>query len=71
MLQKLEHGDMWALAIENAVGKLLNAFIVTDHNDSRILRACAREANYNNLQIIIHDFRRPRLFECQCSSLSS
>ena len=52
---------MWAIAIETAVGRLLNAFIVTDHKDSRILRACAREANYNHLQIIVHDFRRPRL----------
>ncbi|KAG6382819.1 hypothetical protein SASPL_157470 [Salvia splendens] len=59
--RELEHGDMWAIAIETAVGRLLNAFIVTDHKDSRILRACAREANYNHLQIIVHDFRRPRI----------
>ncbi|XP_057804660.1 structural maintenance of chromosomes protein 6B-like isoform X2 [Salvia miltiorrhiza] len=58
---QLEHGDMWAIAIENAVGRLLNTFIVTNHNDSRILRACAREANYNHLPIIVHDFRRPRI----------
>lgn len=60
-MQKLEHGDMWAIAIENAVGRVLNAFIVTDHKDALILRACAREANYNHLQIIIYDFSRPRL----------
>ncbi|KAL1566871.1 structural maintenance of chromosomes protein 6B-like [Salvia divinorum] len=58
---ELEHGDMWAIAIETAGGRLLNAFIVTDHKDSRILRACAREANYNHLQIIVHDFSRPRI----------
>ncbi|XP_047974212.1 LOW QUALITY PROTEIN: structural maintenance of chromosomes protein 6B-like [Salvia hispanica] len=58
---ELEHGDLWAIAIETAVGGLLNAFIVTDHKDSRILRACAREANYNHLQIIVHDFRRQRI----------
>ncbi|KZV51907.1 structural maintenance of chromosomes protein 6B-like [Dorcoceras hygrometricum] len=58
---KLEHGDMWSIAIESAVGRLLNAFIVTDHKDSLVLRACAREANYNHLQIIIYDFARPRM----------
>ncbi|XP_075484074.1 structural maintenance of chromosomes protein 6B-like isoform X2 [Primulina tabacum] len=58
---KLEHGDMWSIAIESAVGILLNAFIVTNHKDSRVLRACAREANYNHLQIIIYDFARPRM----------
>ncbi|CAK9135142.1 unnamed protein product [Ilex paraguariensis] len=57
----LIHDDKWALAIENAIGKLLNAFIVTDHKDSLLLRSCAREANYNYLQIIIYDFARPRL----------
>ncbi|KAA8539789.1 hypothetical protein F0562_026481 [Nyssa sinensis] len=57
----LVHGEMWALAVENAIGKLLNAFIVTDHKDSLLLRGCAREANYNHLQIIIYDFSRPRL----------
>lgn len=57
----LIQGDKWALAVENAIGKLLNAFIVTDHKDSLLLRACAREANYNYLQIIIYDFSRPRL----------
>ncbi|KAI3458312.1 hypothetical protein Pfo_014975 [Paulownia fortunei] len=58
---KLEHGDMWSIAIENAVGRVLNAFIVTDHKDALILRACTREANYNHLQIIIYDFSRPRI----------
>ncbi|XP_057952688.1 structural maintenance of chromosomes protein 6B-like isoform X2 [Malania oleifera] len=57
----LVHDDTWALAIENALGRLLNAFIVTDHKDSLLLRGCAREANYNHLQIIIYDFSRPRL----------
>ncbi|KAK9144386.1 hypothetical protein Sjap_004289 [Stephania japonica] len=54
-------GDAWALPVENAIGKLLNAFIVTDHKDSLILRNCAKEVRYNNLQIIIYDFSRPRL----------
>nr|DAD47780.1 TPA_asm: hypothetical protein HUJ06_017718 [Nelumbo nucifera] len=57
----LANGDMWAQAVENAIGKLLNAFIVTDHRDNLLLRECAREANYNHLQIIIYDFARPRL----------
>lgn len=62
---------MWAIAIENAVGRMLNAFIVTDYRDARILRTCAREANYNNVQIIIYDFRRPRLFACPQSIINS
>lgn len=57
----LVDGDKWGTAIESAIGKMLNAFIVTDHKDSLLLRACAREANYNNLQIIIYEFSRPRL----------
>ncbi|KAI8564575.1 hypothetical protein RHMOL_Rhmol03G0191100 [Rhododendron molle] len=59
--QTLVHGDMWAVAVESAVGKLLNAFIVTDHKDSVLLRGCAKEAGYNHLQIVIYDFARPRL----------
>ncbi|XP_015076680.1 structural maintenance of chromosomes protein 6B [Solanum pennellii] len=57
----LVDGDKWGTAIECAVGKVLNAFIVNDHKDSLLLRACAREANYNHLQIIIYEFSRPRL----------
>ncbi|PSS33185.1 Structural maintenance of chromosomes protein like [Actinidia chinensis var. chinensis] len=57
----LIHGDMWAVAVESAINKLLNAFIVTDHRDSVLLRGCAREVGYNHLQIIIYDFARPRL----------
>ncbi|WCJ36463.1 structural maintenance of chromosomes 6A [Euphorbia peplus] len=53
--------DRWGLAVENALGKLLNAFIVTNHKDSLLLRTCAREARYSNLQIFIYDFSRPRL----------
>ncbi|KAJ0793938.1 putative structural maintenance of chromosomes protein [Helianthus annuus] len=56
----LIQGDKWAVAVENAIGKLLNAFIVTDHKDSLVLRSCAREANYPYLQIIIYDFSIPR-----------
>ncbi|KAK1578542.1 hypothetical protein Q3G72_031095 [Acer saccharum] len=55
------NGDMWGPAVEQAIGRLLNAFIVTDHKDSLLLRGCAKEANYNNLQIFIYDFSRPRL----------
>lgn len=58
--QSLVDGDKWGTAIECAVGKVLNAFIVNDHKDSLLLRACAREANYNHLQIIIYEFSRPR-----------
>ncbi|KAL6007826.1 hypothetical protein ACLOJK_033329 [Asimina triloba] len=57
----LVNGDIWAVAIENAIGRLLNAFIVTDHKDSLLLRQCAKEANYQHLQIIIYDFDRPKL----------
>ncbi|XP_010062366.2 structural maintenance of chromosomes protein 6B [Eucalyptus grandis] len=57
----LIHGGQWAPAVENSIGRLLNAFIVTNHRDSLVLRGCAKEANYNNLQIIIYDFSRPRL----------
>ncbi|KAL6131829.1 hypothetical protein ACLB2K_070202 [Fragaria x ananassa] len=57
----LNDGDVWATTIEIAIGRLLNAFIVTDHKDSQLLRTCAREANYNHLQIIIYDFSLPRL----------
>ncbi|CAN6460828.1 unnamed protein product [Victoria cruziana] len=53
--------DVWALAIEHAIGKLLNAFIVTNHKDSLVLRECAKEANYHNLQIVIYNFDRPLL----------
>ncbi|XP_074291145.1 structural maintenance of chromosomes protein 6B-like isoform X2 [Silene latifolia] len=56
----LSHGDEWAFAVENAVGKLLNAFIVTSVKDSHILRSCARQARYDYLQIIIYDFSIPR-----------
>ncbi|WOL06207.1 structural maintenance of chromosomes protein 6B-like [Canna indica] len=57
----LVNGDIWAFAVDCAIGRLLDAFIVTNHKDSLLLRACSREANYNNLQIIIYDFSRPRL----------
>ncbi|PIA35639.1 hypothetical protein AQUCO_03500177v1 [Aquilegia coerulea] len=53
--------EMWGAAAEIALGKLLNAFIVTNHKDSLLLRACAREARYSNLQIIIYEFGRPKL----------
>uniref|UniRef100_A0A1J3I1T9 Structural maintenance of chromosomes protein 6 n=1 Tax=Noccaea caerulescens TaxID=107243 RepID=A0A1J3I1T9_NOCCA len=57
----LVNGNKWASAVEQALGNLLNAFIVTDHKDSLTLRGCANEAGYRNLKIIIYDFSRPRL----------
>ncbi|VVB13603.1 unnamed protein product [Arabis nemorensis] len=57
----LVNGNKWASTVEQALGNLLNAFIVTDHEDSLTLRRCANEANYKNLKIIIYDFSRPRL----------
>lgn len=56
----MANGDVWASAVESAIGKLLNAFIVTEHRDSLLLKRCAAEARYNNLQIIIYDFTIPR-----------
>ncbi|KAG9452307.1 hypothetical protein H6P81_005211 [Aristolochia fimbriata] len=53
--------DKWGLAIETAIGKLLNAFIVTNHKDSLLLRRCAKAANYHNLDIFIYDFSKPKL----------
>ncbi|KAL4561416.1 hypothetical protein LXL04_033582 [Taraxacum kok-saghyz] len=40
-------------------GRFLLKIIVTDHKDSRLLRAYAREANYHHLQILINDFSIP------------
>ncbi|XP_078448137.1 structural maintenance of chromosomes protein 6A-like isoform X2 [Wolffia australiana] len=57
----LSNGGVWSLAVETAIGRLLDAFVVTNHGDSLILRSCAKEANYSNVQIIIYDFSRPRL----------
>lgn len=52
--------DSWSVAIEYALGRLLDAFIVSCHKDSLVLRECAKEVNYRNLQIIIYDFTKPR-----------
>ncbi|KAK7255916.1 hypothetical protein RIF29_29344 [Crotalaria pallida] len=57
----LLNGDKWALAVEHAIGLMLNSFIVTDYKDHHLLKQCAKEAHYDNLQIIIYDFSRPRL----------
>ncbi|MQM03168.1 hypothetical protein Taro_035941, partial [Colocasia esculenta] len=59
--ETLLNGGTWSMAVETAIGRLLDAFIVTDHKDSLVLRNCAKEANYTSLQIIIYDFSRPRL----------
>ncbi|KAF0912252.1 hypothetical protein E2562_013204 [Oryza meyeriana var. granulata] len=53
--------ESWSFAVECALGRLLDAFIVSCHGDSVILRQCAKEVNYHNLQIIIYDFAKPRL----------
>ncbi|CAL5212017.1 unnamed protein product [Lathyrus oleraceus] len=58
---KLRGGNKWAVAVEHAIGRMLNSFIVTDHKDFRLLKQCAKEANYDHLQIIIYDFSTPRL----------
>ncbi|KAG5013810.1 hypothetical protein JHK82_025944 [Glycine max] len=58
---KLLHGNKWALAVEHAIGRLLNSFIVTDHADCRLLKQCAKEAHFGHLQIIVYDFSIPRL----------
>jgi structural maintenance of chromosomes protein 6 len=50
--------DCWSLAVDCALGRLLDAFIVTCHEDLLLLRDCGKEANYHNNQIIIHDFAR-------------
>ncbi|XP_022771788.1 structural maintenance of chromosomes protein 6B-like isoform X2 [Durio zibethinus] len=60
-LQTLVDGDTWAPAVEQAIGKLLNAFIVTNSKDASALRECAKEARYNYFPIVIHKFSRPRL----------
>ncbi|XP_045829439.1 structural maintenance of chromosomes protein 6A [Trifolium pratense] len=58
---KLLNGNKWAVAVEHAIGRMLNSFIVTDHKDFRLLKQCANEVNYGHLQIIIYDFSTPRL----------
>ena len=61
LTQTLINGDIWALAVDCAIGRFLDAFIVTNHKDCLALRACAKEAKYHNLFIIVYDFSRPRL----------
>ncbi|KAG2589578.1 structural maintenance of chromosomes protein 6B-like isoform X3 [Panicum virgatum] len=53
--------NCWSLAVDCALGRLLDAFIVSCHKDSLVLRECAKEVKYHNLQIIIYDFSKPRL----------
>lgn len=61
------NANKWAVAVEHAIGKLLNSFIVTDHKDFRLLKQCAKEVNYGHLQIIIYDFSTPRYTICSLS----
>ncbi|XP_057456983.1 structural maintenance of chromosomes protein 6A-like [Lotus japonicus] len=58
---KLLHGKQWAVAIEYAIGRLFNSFIVTDYDDFRLLKKYAMQARYGDLRIIIYDFSTPRL----------
>ncbi|KAM7252281.1 hypothetical protein ACFE04_024164 [Oxalis oulophora] len=57
----LVNGDKWAPAVEQAIGRLLDAFIVTDHKDLQVLKRCANQINYRNLQIFIYNFSTPKL----------
>ena len=59
LMQQLA-SDCWSLAVDCALGRLLDAFIVSCHKDSLVLRECAKEVKYHNLQIIIYDFAKPR-----------
>ncbi|XP_066390025.1 structural maintenance of chromosomes protein 6B-like isoform X6 [Miscanthus floridulus] len=62
--------DFWSIAIECALGSFLDAFIVSCHKDLLVLRECAKEVNYRNLQIIIYDFAKPRV-QIPCHLLPS
>lgn len=46
----------WGVAVQHIIGKMLDCFIVNNHNDEIILRRIAGE----NLKIIIINFTRPR-----------
>ena len=59
LMQQLA-SNCWSLAVDCALGRLLDAFIVSCHKDSLVLRECAKEVKYHNLQIIIYDFSKPR-----------
>ncbi|KAE8660734.1 Protein disulfide-isomerase 5-3 [Hibiscus syriacus] len=48
------NGDTWAPAVEQAIGKLLNGFIVTNSQDTRSLRKCAKKARYNYFLTVIN-----------------
>ena len=71
VLQTLVNGDTWAFAVENAIGRLLNTFIVANHKDALVLRGCAREASYGHVPIVIYDFARPRWMHAYLFRVSS
>ncbi|GBG82316.1 hypothetical protein CBR_g34600 [Chara braunii] len=49
----------WAQAIEVALGRALEAFIVHDHHDAKALRECAKSSNNHQLAIYISEFDEP------------
>ncbi|KAE8803398.1 structural maintenance of chromosomes protein 6a-like isoform x2 [Hordeum vulgare] len=53
--------ESWSVAVDCACGGLLDAFIVSCHQDLQVLRECASRVYYNNLRIIVYDFTRQRL----------
>eukprot|EP00850_Spirogloea_muscicola_P006611 SM000031S11620 [mRNA] locus=s31:685018:693475:- [translate_table: standard] len=51
----------YSLAVEVAIGKQLDSFVVTNLEDSHTLRHLAKEINFHHLSILIYDFGRPRI----------
>ncbi|PUZ69994.1 hypothetical protein GQ55_2G181100 [Panicum hallii var. hallii] len=47
--------DCWSLAVDCALGRLLDAFIVSCHKDSLILRECAKEGHAER-QVLVRDY---------------
>ncbi|KAL0304102.1 UNVERIFIED_CONTAM: Structural maintenance of chromosomes protein 6B [Sesamum radiatum] len=64
---KLEDGEMWSIAIENAVGRVLNAFIVTDHKDARCAERQVLVKDYDIGKIVAFDQRISNLKEVYTS----
>ncbi|GAB2284836.1 hypothetical protein Dimus_019289 [Dionaea muscipula] len=60
LANQLVIGDAWSLAVENAIGRLLNSFIVTDHRDSRILRQCgAKKLTMISIRLLFTTLQYP------------
>ncbi|RLN33350.1 hypothetical protein C2845_PM03G29530 [Panicum miliaceum] len=47
--------DCWSLAVDCALGRLLDAFIVSCHKDSLVLRECAKEGHAER-QVLVRDY---------------